>query len=421
MADSWRNRITETRIVTASELAQNSSNFRRHPTAQSSAVRGLLNEVGIVAPLIAYVSERAGGALTLIDGHMRQEIGGEWPVTILNVTDAEADLILASLDYTTSLAELDAAALADLLGRVALTPVEDEGVQALLAQLAAEHVPEPVKTDVDAEPQVDRAAELQQVWQTATGQLWQLGEHRLICGDCTDASVVARLMGGERAVLMVTDPPYGIEHDTSWREEAGISSMGEQSAKGIEWDSNDNWATAYALSGAAVAFVWHASSHNIVVALSLVEAGYEVKQMIIWNKNVAPFGRSHYSYKHEPCWYAVKKGKTANWHGPNNEVTVWDTASPRHIMGGSTEEKTPHPTQKPIMLYERPITNHTQVGDVVYEPFCGSGTSIIACEQLGRRCRAIEISPAYVAVALQRYFDATSKQPVLLEAALPNA
>ena len=266
----------------------------------------------------------------------------------------------------------------------------------------------------DPGPQIDRAEELREKWGVNAGDLWQLGDHRLVCGDCTDAAVVARVMDGERARLLFTDPPYGIEHDTSWREQAGISSMGPQSAKGIEWDGNDDWSVVYASIGADVAFIWHASSHNIIVAQSLVAAGYDVRQMIIWNKTVAPFGRSHYSYKHEPCWYAVRKGCTSNWRGPSNEVTVWDAASPRHIMGGSTDEKSPHPTQKPIELCERPIRNHTDLGDIVADPFLGSGTTMIACERLNRRCRAVEISPAYVAVALERWATMTGREPVLV-------
>lgn len=135
----FRNRIVETRIIKAAELSANPLNWRRHPQSQASAIRGLLSEVGIVAPLIAYHSQRANGALTLIDGHMRQETGGAWPVTVLDVSDEEADLILASFDPITGLAELDSAALAELLGRVEMTPVENDGVRDLLAQMNAEN------------------------------------------------------------------------------------------------------------------------------------------------------------------------------------------------------------------------------------------------------------------------------------------
>lgn len=401
----FRNRIVETRIVTASELAQNAANFRRHPEPQAKAVRGLLNEVGIVAPLIAYHSEREGGALTLIDGHMRQEIGGEWPVTILNVSDQEADLILASLDYTTSLAELDSAALADLLGRVQMTPVEDDGVRELLAQLAAAHVVEP-KRDVDAEPQVDRAAELQQVWQTELGQIWQLGDHRLACGDCTDAAVVERLMGGERADMVFTDPPYGVGYEGGRNPD---SNTPREKLKGDE--TGDLYLPALKslksiCADGAPMYVWFAASVGKPVYDAVDAIGYTVRAMIVWNKLDAHYGNfmAQYMQKHEPCLYIVDGN--ASWIGPTNEVTVWDVKQP------TVNEH--HPTQKPVELAARAIGNHR--ADIVADFFLGSGSTLIAAEQLGRKCRAVEISPGYTAVCLQRFLDSTGIEPRLLEA-----
>ena len=407
---AWRNRIVETRMISAAELHANPANFRRHPAPQAQAVRGLLNEVGIVAPLLAYESERYG-ALTLIDGHMRSEIGGEWPVTILNVSDQEADLILASLDYTASLAELDGAALAELLARVEMTPVEDDGVAALLAQMAAAHVPEPTRSDVDAEPQVDRAEELRVEWGVELGQMWQLGEHRLICGDCTDAAVVAALLQGEVPLLMVTDPPYGVNYDPNWRNEAAAAGHLAYAARRVGKVTNDDrvdWAAAYDLFPGDVAYTWSPPGDHVILTGSVLQAcGFQIRNQIMWRKPHFPISRGHYTYQHEPCWYAVKKGRTAHWVGDANASTVWDISLDKNVEGG-------HSTQKPLECMARPIRNHE--GDV-YEPFCGSGTTIIACENLGRRCFAIEIDAGYVAVALQRYADATSQQPTKLEAA----
>jgi len=273
----------------------------------------------------------------------------------------------------------------------------------MLAAREAEAAP------VDAGAQVDRAEELLAVWGVKAGDVWEIpsktanGVHRVVCGDCTDKAVVEKCLQGDKPTMMVTDPPYGIEHDTSWREDAGISQAGPQSAKGIDWDENADWREAYCLVKVDVAYVWHATCFNRLVADGLESAGFEIKQQVIWNKTVAAFGRSHYSYKHEPCWYAVRKGKTACWIGPNNEVTVWDIASPHHIMGGSKEEKQPHSTQKPLECMERPIRNHD--APIVYDPFLGSGTTLVACERQGRLGRGIEIAPEYVAVTLQRLQD----------------
>jgi len=190
--------------------------------------------------------------------------------------------------------------------------------------------------------------------------------------------------------------------------------MGEQSAKGLEWDVNSDWTKALELSPACIAYVWHAGRFVVTCAEALKAAGYEIKQQIIWNKSVAPFGRAHYHWKHESCWYAVRKGKTANWQAGADQVTVWDDASPRHIMGGSTEEKQPHATQKPIGIYIRPIENHTVKGDGIYEPFAGSGTAFAAAEQLGRVCYGMEIEPKYCAVTLER-MSALGLKPELLK------
>jgi DNA modification methylase len=146
---------------------------------------------------------------------------------------------------------------------------------------------------------------------------------------------------------------------------------------------------------------------------SLKDADYEVRQQIIWNKTVAAVSRSAYHWKHEPCWYAVKKGSDANWCGDRKQITVWDAASPLHIMSGSKEEKTPHPTQKPSLIYEIPIANHTNKKDGLYDPFSGSGTAFIACEKTGRRCFGMEIDPHYCDIIIARWEKYTGKQAKL--------
>lgn len=397
-------------MVPAEQLHAHPDNWRIHPDSQASALRGLLSEVGIVAPLIAYESERYG-SLTLIDGHLRRDAGGTWPVTVLDVSDEEADLILATFDPLAELAERNDAILADLLGRVEMMPVEDAGVQALLTQLAEESgkSANPQST-ADAEPQVDRAEELRQKWGVESGQLWQLGDHRLICGDCTDPDVVAKLLQGEKPMLMVTDPPYGVEYDASWRNEAaekGLLAYAASRVGKVEHDDRADWSEAWALFPGDVVYCWHADRRASTVQNSLEANGFELRAQIIWRKPNFAISRGHYTYQHEPCWYAVRKGKTAHWIGPANASTVWEISLDKNAEGG-------HSTQKPLQCMARPIEYHDC--DLVYEPFSGSGTTIIACEQLGRKCRAIEISPAYVAVALQRWADATGKTPQLVEA-----
>lgn len=265
----------------------------------------------------------------------------------------------------------------------------------------------------DAEPQIDRAEELRQQWSVETGQLWRLPsrtpgqEHRLICGDCTDAAVVERVCDIP-LILMVTDPPYGVNYDPNWRNEAAAEGKLSYAARRIGTVDNDDrvdWTEAWALFRGDVAYTWSPpGDHVIITGKALQDAGFDIRSMLVWRKPHFPISRGHYTYVHEPCWYAVKRGKTGHWIGPATERTVWDIALDKNVDGG-------HSTQKPVECMARPIRNHE--GDV-YEPFCGSGTTLIAAENLARQCRAVEISPGYVAVALQRYQDAFGIAPELV-------
>jgi DNA modification methylase len=262
---------------------------------------------------------------------------------------------------------------------------------------------------VDVEPQMDRAEELRQKWDVQAGDLWALDSHRLICGDCTDADVVARVLQGETPALMVTDPPYGVEYDPNWRNEAAANGHLAYAASRVGKVENDDrvdWSDAYRLFPGDVAYTWSSPGDYVILTGSVLQScGYKIRNQIIWRKPHFPISRGHYTYQHEPCWYAVKKGRTAHWIGDANASTVWEIALDRNVEGG-------HSTQKPLECMARPIRNHE--GDV-YEPFCGSGTTIIACENLKRRCYAVEIHPGYVAVALERWHTLTGRMPELLE------
>ena len=260
------------------------------------------------------------------------------------------------------------------------------------------------KTTGDTPAEVDRAEELRQKWGTCAGQLWELGSHRLVCGDCTDAATVARVMGGERAALMLTDPPYGVNYEG-----------GASNGKKRERLTNDDSAGIYARflpvclqykDSRAAVYIWFAGSEGLPVYQAVRDNGLTVRNLIIWNKLNAHFGdfMAQYMERKEPLLYCVSG--PVEWYGPTNEVTVWDIPQP------SKNEH--HPTEKPTECMERPIRNSSKRDDIVLDPFLGSGTTIIACENLRRRCRAVEISPAYVAVALERFFVHSGKLPVLV-------
>lgn len=232
------------------------------------------------------------------------------------------------------------------------------------------------------------------------GALTLKSKHRLLVGDCTDAANVARLMGGEKAFLMVTDPPYGVNLDQSWRDDAlGDKAMGPGNKLKVSNDDRADWTEAYERFSGDVAYVWHADRFSDVVMGGLRSAGFDICQQLIWNKSIMVMGRSDYHFKHEPCWYAVRKGKPHGWVGDRTQTTVIDAASPNHIMSGSKEDNTEHPTQKPIACMEYLIKNHS--GNV-YDPFLGSGTTLIAAHRLNRRCFGCEIEPKYADVILKR-------------------
>jgi len=243
----------------------------------------------------------------------------------------------------------------------------------------------------DADPQIDRAAELNEKWQVKTGDLWRIGEHRLLCGDSTKREDVERVMMGEKAQMIFTDPPYGVDYDggTTVREKLAGDSTTDlyMPCCQMSADYSDDRAALY---------LWHAGIKGIAAAAAAAAAGYEIRCEIVWNKNQAQYGAlsAQYKQKHEPCYYCYKHGKTARWFGPTTEITVWD------IDRSSVNEF--HPTQKPIQLAERAIKNNSEVDNIVSDWFAGSGSTIVACQNLQRKCRAIEISPNYCAVILER-------------------
>lgn len=238
------------------------------------------------------------------------------------------------------------------------------------------------------------------------GDIWTLGRHRIVCGDSTDADTVAACLDGAKPHLMVTDPPYGVEYDADWRNRALRSDGTPSDGRAVGKVTNDNradWLEAWALFPGDVAYCWHADRHASSVQGSLEAAGFEIRCQIIWAKQQFAIGRGDYHWKHEPCWYAVRKGKPGHWAGDRKQTTVWDIPKPQ-------KSETGHSTQKPIECMRRPIENNSKPGDAVYEPFSGSGTTIIAAEMTGRRCLAIELSPAYVDVAVRRWQEFTGEK-----------
>jgi DNA modification methylase len=227
-----------------------------------------------------------------------------------------------------------------------------------------------------------------------------LGEHRLLIDDCTVKENVDRLMAGEKADMVFTDPPYGVDYDG-----------GTTKRQKLENDhSNDIYDSVLpvirdAMSDQAALYVWHAAGYADI-ASKLIESGFQIRSQIIWNKNQAQFGAlsAQYKQKHEPCFYSHKKGNSPLWYGPTNEVTVWDV---------SRERKNEfHPTQKPVELCKRALKNNSQQKNLILDVFLGSGSTLIACEKTNRRCFGMEIDAHYGQVIIERFQKFSGKKAV---------
>jgi len=251
----------------------------------------------------------------------------------------------------------------------------------------------------------DEVPEVPEIPVSRTGDLWLLGRHRLLCGDATCEHDVARLLGPVCPHLMVTDPPYGVAYDPAWRNETG-GSQTRRTGKVLNDDRAD-WREAWALFPGEVAYVWHGALHATTVAGSLIACGFEIRSQIVWTKERLVLSRGHYHWQHEPCWYAVKKGGSGAWSGDRKQTTVWP------ISAKAQDAETVHGTQKPVECMRRPMLNNSSTGEAVYEPFSGSGTSLIAAETCGRACLAMELDPAYVDVAVTRWEQLTGETAVL--------
>lgn len=243
---------------------------------------------------------------------------------------------------------------------------------------------------------------------TVLGDVWIMGNHRIICGSSTEADTVSKLLGSVKPHLMVTDPPYGVEYDADWRNNAKRADgtvIGGKAVGKVLNDDKADWREAWALFPGDVAYVWHAGNMAHIVAESLLSCDFDIRAQIIWAKSQFVIGRGDYHPQHEPCWYAVKKNRKGHYDGGRKQSTIWQIDKPR-------KSETGHSTQKPIECMQRPIENNSSPGQAVYEPFSGSGTTIIAGEMTGRHVYAVELNPAYVDVAVKRWQDFTNKEAI---------
>ena len=381
------------------DLIPYARNARTHSEAQVALIAGSIREFGFTNPVLV------DGSNGIIAGHGRVMAAGKLGMTAVPVIELShlseaqkrayvlADNKLAErAGWDVEMLALEVADLATL------------GIDLMDLGFTGRELDELLRQN-GADPREDEVPPVPDVPVSRSGDVWLLGPHRLICGDATDATIVARVLNGVTPHLMVTDPPYGVSYDPEWRNRAGASET-KRVGKVLNDDRAD-WRAAWALFPGEVAYIWHGALHAAVVAESLEAAGFAIRSQIIWAKERLVLSRGHYHWQHEPCWYAVRSSGTGHWSGDRKQTTLWS------IPSGEQDADTVHGTQKPVDCMRRPMLNNSSPGQAVYEPFCGSGSSLIAAETTGRVCHAVELDPAYVDVALLRWQAFTGKEAVL--------
>jgi DNA modification methylase len=421
--------------VPLDQLRPDPANPRRIGDDELDSLERSLRQFGFVQPVLARKEDR-----TVIGGHQRllaaRRLGlTTVPVTWLDLSVEQSRLLNLALNKVSG--SWDDALLARLLADLQASPEVDltlsgfgeDEIKDLLRSLEVREKRERVESfDLD-----EALEEATRAPRAKPGDLWVLGDHRLLCGDSTDPVDVARLLDGAEPKLLATDPPYGVSYDASWRDgvynalgpaektymriDGHLDADDATAAPGgahprsrggrnttISGDTRVDWSEAFELvPSLAVGYIWHAGVHAAEVAAGLERIGFDIVSQVIWDKGLFAMGRSWYHWSHEPCWVVRKKGSKVRFLGTRDQATIWRAPSPKMIMAGSNEPRLDHPTQKPLVLFETPIRNHLRSGEALYEPFSGSGTALIAAERTGCRCYAMEIDPIYVDVALARW------------------
>lgn len=395
--------------------------YQRNPRKNDAAVDrmcGSIREFGFKVPVLV----RSDGEV--VDGHLRLKAAHKLGITEVPVllcdewSEAQVKAFRLLVNRSATWADFDEELLAlelqDLQAAdfdLSLSGFDPHEIDGLLA--------------LDDEERANAAPPVPETPVSRLGDLWLCGPHRVLCGDATSAEAVARLLGDRKPRLMTSDPPYGIELDTEWRDRAGLNGHGPaepsymkhrtagHTETAISGDTRADWSEAFALvPSLEAAYVWHASKFTREVLDGLLRIGFVHHQQIIWDKGRTVLTRTLYWFQHEPCWFVRKVN--APWYGKAGEnSTIWSSPSPKFIFGGSDEEKFNNPCQKPIELMRRPILNHLRRGELVFDPFLGSGTTLASAELTERVCYGLELDPKYVDVIVQRWQQLSGKSATL--------
>ncbi len=389
--------------VPIGDLRPDPFNPRRISDAEMESLTRSIREFGLIAPIVARREDKV-----VIGGHQRlvaaRRLGlDSVPVIFVDIPAEQAKLLNLALNRISG--EWDHELLARLLADLQQAP----DIDIKLSGFAEDEIAKLLKS-LDAREKRDRTEtfDFDAAWEEATkdpgvqrGDVFRLGEHRIMCGDSADKADVAQLMATEAARVMVTDPPYGVAYEPGSRKRKRPIANDD-----LGKDQAEFWTKAFSawpLDGDAYVF---SPSGPLIQTLcaSIVAAGIEHHQWLIWVKDRLVLGHSHYHYRHEHIFYGWK-GKTS-WQGSRKEDSVWEEERP--------QASPQHPTMKPVSLCVRAIENSSETGDVVADPFLGSGTTVIAAERIGRRCYGMEIDPRYCRVAIARWEAFTGKNAELV-------
>jgi DNA modification methylase len=388
--------------VAIDELVPDPKNRRVHNQRNLGMIADALRSVGAARSIV--IDEHN----TILAGNGVTAAAREAGITRVRIIDAAGDELIAVRRtdlsdeqkrdlaiYDNRTGELatwnDEQLRADLEVGLSLRPFwTAEHEAALLAR-----APKSGRTDPDDVP-AERATSI------VRGDLFELGQHRIVCGDSTNEADVATALAGTTPALMVTDPPYGVQYDPAWRAQAGVNRSTKKLGL-VANDHNADWRAAWTLFPGAIAYVWHAGLKASIVEASLVASGFELRSQIIWAKDRMALSRGDYHWQHEPCWYAVRGGEPGHRTDDRTQTTLWPIPAREDSGHG-------HGTQKPVECMARPMRNH--LAPEVFDPFLGSGTSLIAAEMLSRRCFALELQPQYVQVAIDRWQAFTGQKAV---------
>jgi DNA modification methylase len=392
----WRSRIVGYGEEAPDQLLANDKNWRIHTTEQQRALSAVLNQIGIVQNVV--VNQRSG---KMVDGHLRamlaiSENQPRVPVTYVDLSDEEEAVILATLDPIAAMAAKDQEIFDQLVGGM------DESFKALVAATEEQQASGATGKGLTDE---DAAPELPQIPTSAPGDIWILGNHKLLVGDATNQSEVAMLISGDSADLVFTDLPYNVDYEGYTEQHLKIKGdrMSDSEFKQF-LEAAFRSCRTIVKSGASL-YVCHSSSWQREFQNALESAGFEVRCQIIWAKNTFAWGFGRYKFRHEPIFYAHVGGQSDAWYGDKTQSTLWEENKPA--------ANRLHPTMKPVELIERAVLNSSKASDLVVDLFGGSGSTLIACERQNRCARLVEIDSRYADVTVRRWQNYTGRQAML--------